>query len=64
MGAKNIIKDNKIIIQIEIIKSNKKKVFNFFKKNNFNFLYKDKKGADYIFSNFIKKTPETFIPRV
>ena len=60
MGAKNIIKNNKIIIQIEIIKSNKKKVFNFFKKEKFNFLYKDKKGADYIFSNFIKKNPQNF----
>ena len=64
MGAKNIIKNNKIIIQIEIIKSNKKKVFNFLKKNDFSFLYKNQNDADYIFSNFIKKTPKTFISRV
>ena len=64
MGAKNIIKDNKIIIQIEIIKSNKKKVLNLLKKNGFSLLYIDKKGADYIFSNFIKKPKMCLTTRV
>jgi len=58
MGAKNIIKNNKVFFQIEIRKSNKKKVFNFLKKNGFNLLYIDKKGEDYIFSNFLKKPPK------
>ena len=58
IGAKNIIKNNKVFFQIETKKSNKKKVFNFLKKNNFNLLYIDKKGEDYIFSNFLKKNPQ------
>ena len=62
LGSKKIIKNNNIILQIEIVKKNQKKVFIFLKKNGFNLLYVDKKkGEDYIFSNFfIKKNPRNF----
>ena len=34
LGSKNIIKNNNVIIQIEVFKKNKKKIFNFFQKKN------------------------------
>ena len=63
MGAKKIIKNNNIILQIEISKRNKKRVFVFLKKTGFNLLYVDKeKGEDYIFSNFFtKKDTQKFL---
>jgi FkbM family methyltransferase len=57
IGAINILKKNNVIIQIEIFKKNKNKIFKFLKKNNFKYIF-DGRG-DYIFSNFeIKKPPE------
>ena len=55
IGAKNILKNNNIILQIEIFKKNKKKVFNQLIKKKFNLIYSV--GSDYIFSNFETKKP-------
>ena len=51
LGAVKTISNNKVIIQIEIIK-NKIKVLNLLKKNNFKLLYHKPKTDDYIFSNY------------
>ena len=57
IGAKKILRNNNIILQIELFKNNKVKVFKYLKKNKFNLIYSFK--DDYIFSNFnIKKPPE------
>ena len=57
-GATNILKNNNIILQIEIYKKNKKQVFDRLNKKNFNLIYRH--GADYIFSNFKIKNPRSF----
>jgi FkbM family methyltransferase len=59
LGSKNIFKNNNVIMQIEIFKKNKKKIFNFFQKNNFNCIFESK--SDYIFSNFKTKNPQKFL---
>ena len=59
LGSKNIFKNNNVIMQIEIFKKNKKKIFNFFQKNNFNCIFESK--TDYIFSNFKTKNPQKFL---
>ena len=51
LGAKNLIKNNNIIFQIEI-KKNKLKIFNLLKSNGFKLLYKTSNEIDYFFSNF------------
>ena len=51
LGAVKTIKNNEVIIQIEIIK-NKTKVFKLLKKNNFKLLYHKPKTDDYVFSNY------------
>jgi len=57
VGAINTLKKNNVIIQIEILKKNKNKIFKFLKKNNFEYIFGNRN--DYIFSNFeIKKPPE------
>ena len=57
IGAINTLKKNNVIIQIEIFKKNKNKIFKFLKKNNFQYIFDC--GGDYIFSNFeLKKPPE------
>ena len=57
IGAANILNKNNVIIQIEIFKKNKNKIFKFLKKNNFQYIFDC--GGDYIFSNFeLKKPPE------
>jgi len=53
-GANKILSENKVILQIEVFKKNKKKVFQYLKKNKFN-LFKNA-DTDFFFSNFkIKK---------
>ena len=51
LGAKNLIKNNNIIFQIEI-KKNKLKIFNLLKSNGFKLLYNTSNEIDYFFSNF------------
>ena len=58
-GSKKIIRNNNIILQIEIFEKNKNKVFEFLKKNKFNCFYKT--TSDYIFSNFKIKNPQKFL---
>jgi len=50
IGAKNIFLDNNVILQIELLKENKSKVFKYLSKYKFYLInsYQD----DYIFSNF------------
>jgi len=60
LGSKNIIKNNNVIMQIEVFKKNKKKIFNFFQRNNFNCIFESKSKSDYIFSNFKTKNPRNF----
>ena len=57
-GATKILKNNNIILQIEIYKKNKKRVFDHLAKKKFNLIYRY--GADYIFSNFKIKNPQNF----
>ena len=52
-ACKKILKNNNIIMQIEIQKELKNKVFNFLKKNNFKFM--NSIGYDYYFTNYLKK---------
>ena len=54
IGAKKILSNNNIILQIELFENNKKKVFQYLKKNNFRLIYSYK--SDHIFSNFKAKT--------
>ena len=61
LGSKNTIKNNNVIIQIEVFKKNKKKIFNFLQKKNFNCIYAGKSKGDYIFSNFKIKNPQKFL---
>jgi len=61
LGSKNIIKNNNVIIQIEVFKKNKKKILNFLQKKNFNCIYEGKSKSDYIFSNFKTKNPQKFL---
>jgi len=56
LGAKNILKKNDIILQIEIHEKNKKKVLNYLKLKKFKFIHN--LNADYIFSNFKIKKPQ------
>lgn len=56
LGAKNILKKNNIILQIEIHEKNKKKVLNYLKLKKFKFIHNY--NADYIFSNFKIKKPQ------
>ena len=57
IGAINTLKKNNAIIQIEILKKNKNRIFKFLKKNHFEYIFGNRN--DYIFSNFeIKKPPE------
>ncbi len=51
-ACKKILKNNNIIMQIEIQKELKNEVFNFLKKNNFKFL--NSIGYDYYFTNYLK----------
>ena len=54
LGAKNILRKNKVILQIEIFQKNKAKVLNYLKKHKLDIIYSGKN--DFIFSNFkIKK---------
>lgn len=56
-GAKDVLQNNSVILQIEIYEKNKNKVFDYLTEKNFNLIHSF--GADYIFSNFkIKKPPE------
>lgn len=57
-GAKKILKNNNIILQIEIFAKNKKKVFNYLNQNKFQCFYENK--FDYLFSNFKIKNPRNF----
>jgi len=49
-GAKKILSENNVILQIEVFKKNKKKVFDYLKKNKFNLL--KNANTDFFFSNF------------
>ena len=50
LGAKNLIANNKIILQVEIFPEMKKKMFNLLKKYNLFFIAKIE--SDYFFTNF------------
>jgi len=51
IGAKQLIKNNRVNIQCEII-NNKQKTINFLKRNKFKLLFHLKNSDDYIFSNY------------
>ena len=51
-GLKNIITNNKIIIQIEIFEKNFKKVNNFLTSQGYKIIYEIKERSNYFYSNF------------
>ena len=53
-GANNLLKNNKCYCQIEIIDSNKKKIFKYMTEINYKLIsINNINKSDYIFSNFI-----------
>ena len=51
-GLKNLIKNNKCIIQIEIFKKNLKLVNNFLENRKFKIFYKVNKRSNFFYKNF------------
>jgi len=51
-GIRNILKNNKCIIQIEIFKQNYSKVHNFLSSMNFRLMKKNEKTSNYFFKSF------------
>jgi FkbM family methyltransferase len=52
LGMKNLLKKNKIFLQIEIFDNNFKKVNKLLEKNKFKFVSKFKKTSDYFYINY------------
>jgi hypothetical protein len=52
LGMKNLLKNNKILLQIEIFDNNFKKVNKLLEKNKFKFVSKFKKTSDYFYINY------------
>ncbi len=52
LGMKNLLKKNKILLQIEIFDNNFKKVNKLLEKNKFKLINKFKKTSDYFYINY------------
>ena len=52
LGMKNLLKKNKVLLQIEIFDNNFKKVNKLLEKNKFKFVSKFKKTSDYFYINY------------
>jgi FkbM family methyltransferase len=52
LGIKNLLKKNKVLLQVEIFDNNFKKVNKLLKKNKFKFINKFKKTNDYFYINY------------
>ena len=52
LGMKNLLKKNKVLLQIEIFDNNFKKVNKLLEKNKFKFVNKFKKTSDYFYINY------------
>ena len=52
LGIKNLIKNNKIFLQIEIFEKNFKKINKFLLDKGFKFVNKFDKTSDYFFINY------------
>ena len=52
LGIKNLLKKNKILLQIEIFDNNFKKINKLLEKNKFKFVDKFKKTSDYFYINY------------
>lgn len=51
LGIKNLLKNNRILLQIEIFNYNFKKINKFLLKQNFRFINKFQKTSDYFYIN-------------